>query len=55
MKYNVQRYGAMPGGGLCTRQIQAAIDDCFVNGGGEVVVPESRCDPDGAFRSQMVL
>lgn len=39
MKYNVQDYGALPGGALCTRQIQRAIDDCFLNGGGEVTVP----------------
>ena len=40
MKYNVQDYGALPNGELSTRQIQSAIDDCFLHGGGEVIIPE---------------
>lgn len=39
MIYNVQKYGAMPNGALCTKALQHAIDDCFQNGGGKVVVP----------------
>ena len=37
MTYSIQDYGALPNGSLCTKQIQAAIDACFLNGGGEVV------------------
>ena len=40
MKFNIQHYGALPNGALCTSQIQSAIDDCFLNGGGEVLIPE---------------
>ena len=40
MKFNIQHYGALPNGALCTSQIQNAIDDCFLNGGGEVIIPE---------------
>lgn len=39
MVYNVLDYGARANGRLCTENIQRAIDDCFINGGGEVVVP----------------
>ena len=42
MIYNVKDYGATADGRLCTRQIQDAIDACFLSGGGEVVVPEGR-------------
>ena len=40
MTYNIVDYGAISNGALCTKQIQRAIDDCFLNGGGEVVIPE---------------
>ena len=40
MIYNVIDYGAKQGGNLCTKEIQNAIDACFLAGGGEVVVPE---------------
>ena len=40
MLYNILDYGAKTDGVLCTKQIQSAIDDCFLNGGGEVVIPE---------------
>ena len=40
MTYDIQNYGALPNGELCTRQIQSAIDDCFLNGGGVVAIPE---------------
>ena len=39
MKCNVQNYGALPNGELCTDKIQSAIDACFLNGGGEVQIP----------------
>lgn len=38
MTYNIISYGAKEGDSLCTKQIQHAIDDCFLNGGGEVVI-----------------
>ena len=39
MIYNVQNFGATTDGQLTTAAIQRAIDECFQNGGGEVVVP----------------
>lgn len=40
MIISVTEYGALPNGRLCTREIQNAIDDCFLRGGGEVVIPK---------------
>ncbi len=40
MIYNIVDYGAVSNGALCTEQIQRAIDDCFLHGGGEVIIPE---------------
>lgn len=40
MIYNVKDFGAYPNGRLCTKEIQSAIDACFLAGGGEVTVPE---------------
>lgn len=38
--YNITDYGASADGKtLCTQNIQSAIDDCYKNGGGRVVVP----------------
>ena len=37
--YNILDYGAVESDLLQTKAIQAAIDDCFLAGGGEVVVP----------------
>ena len=37
--YDIVAYGAKTDGSLCTQAIQAAIDACFLAGGGEVVVP----------------
>lgn len=37
--YLITDYGAVPGNELCTEKIQAAIDACYLNGGGNVVVP----------------
>ena len=42
MIYNVLDYGAVSDGKLCTEEIQKAIDDCFLQGGGEVVIPQGR-------------
>ena len=39
MAYNILDYGALSNGKLCTKNIQKAIDDCFLNGGGEVQIP----------------
>ncbi len=39
----VTDYGAVPGSGsLQTAYIQAAIDDCFLSGGGEVTIPAGK-------------
>lgn len=40
MTCNINDFGAVAGGKLCTKEIQSAIDACFLSGGGEVVVPE---------------
>ncbi len=37
--YNILDYGAEPSDQLQTERIQAAIDACFLAGGGEVIVP----------------
>lgn len=39
MNYNILDYGAKSNGDICTAAIQTAIDNCFLNGGGEVIVP----------------
>ena len=39
MQYNICDYGATTDGRLCTKEIQAAIDACFLAGGGEVTIP----------------
>lgn len=39
MVYSIVDYGALADGKLCTDKIQKAIDDCFLNGGGEVAIP----------------
>ena len=40
MIYNIKDFGALSDGKLCTKEIQSAIDTCFLAGGGEVVIPE---------------
>ena len=45
MVYNILDYGAKADGTLCTNQIQKAINDCFLNGGGEVVTPRCGYEP----------
>ena len=42
MTYNILDYGARSDSGLVTREVQSAIDACYLAGGGEVVVPEGR-------------
>ncbi|MBR2896745.1 MAG: glycoside hydrolase family 28 protein, partial [Oscillospiraceae bacterium] len=37
--YNIRDYGACTSDKLQTAKIQTAIDDCFLAGGGRVVVP----------------
>lgn len=56
MLFNVLDYGAISCGGLCTREIQKAIDDCFLQGGGEVIVPEGKYLVGGLrLRSEVTL
>lgn len=56
MQFNIEEYGAVSGGGLCTAQIQKAIDECFLQGGGEVVIPEGRFLTGGIrLRSNVML
>lgn len=42
MNYNIVDLGASPDGKLCTESIQKAIDECYLSGGGEVIVPCGR-------------
>lgn len=37
--YSILDYGALPNGEIMTERIQAAIDACFLAGGGRVVIP----------------
>ena len=39
-QFPIIQYGALLSDRLQTRAIQSAIDDCFLSGGGEVVIPE---------------
>ena len=39
MDINIFDYGSLDTGKPCTRYIQKAIDDCFLSGGGEVIIP----------------
>lgn len=39
MKYNIIDFGAEMSDKLQTKQIQAAIDRCYLDGGGEVIIP----------------
>jgi len=39
MRYNITDFGAVVSDSLQTEAIQAAIDKCFLDGGGEVVIP----------------
>ena len=56
MEYNIVDYGAISNGELCTKQIQKAIDDCFLNGGGEVIIPEGKYLTGGLrLRSNVTL
>ena len=45
LKINIKDLGAVENGSLNTKIIQKAIDDCFLNGCGEVIIPE------GTFRT----
>ena len=56
MPHNVLDYGAVSGEGLCTKPIQDAIDACFLQGGGEVIVPSGRFLTGGLrLRSNVTL
>ncbi len=39
MKYNILDFGAVVSDQLQTKAIQSAIDKCFLDGGGEVIIP----------------
>jgi len=54
--FNVIDFGAVSNGELCTREIQSAIDACFLSGGGEVVIPEGEYVVGGLrLRSNVTL
>ena len=57
MIYNIKDYGAVGDGNtLDTKSIQAAIDECFKNGGGEVVIPQGQfVTGDIRIRSNVTL
>ena len=38
-KYNISDFGALSDGTLQTEKIQRAIDECFLSGGGIVIIP----------------
>ncbi len=42
MIYNITDFGARADAGLCTKEVQAAIDACYLAGGGEVTVPAGK-------------
>ena len=55
-KYLITDFGARPDGSLSTAAIQAAIDACYLAGGGEVVVPAGQFLTGGIrLRSSMTL
>ncbi|MBQ7901873.1 MAG: hypothetical protein IJ365_07945 [Clostridia bacterium] len=55
-EYIITDYGAKADGGMCTEAIQHAIDDCFANGGGRVVVPDGTFVTGGVrLRSNVTL
>lgn len=54
--YPITEFGARPDGTLGTAAIQAAIDACFLAGGGEVVIPAGRFLTGGVrLRSRVTL
>ena len=56
MIHNVRDYGAIDGGKICTKEIQSAIDACFLAGGGEVIIPEGEFFTGGLrLRSNVTL
>ncbi len=56
LSVSVKEFGACADGTLQTTKIQAAIDHCFLNGGGEVVIPEGEYLTGGIrLRSDITL
>ena len=54
--YNILDYGAIEADLLQTKAIQAAIDDCFLSGGGDVIIPSGIYRTGGLrIRSNVVL
>ena len=39
-EFNVKDFGAASDGTLQTEKIQSAIDACYLEGGGKVIIPE---------------
>ncbi|MFL6561418.1 MAG: glycoside hydrolase family 28 protein, partial [Bacillus sp. (in: firmicutes)] len=37
--YNITEFGAYNDGSICTQSIQKAIDEAFLNGGGQILIP----------------
>ena len=42
MRYYVTDFGAKSDGSICTEQIQKAVDECYLAGGGEVIIPAGK-------------
>ncbi len=56
LKFNIADYGAVPSDFLQTELIQKVIDDCFLKGGGEVIIPAGIYRVGGLrLRSNVIL
>ena len=55
-EFNVKDFGALADGTLQTEKIQSAIDACFIEGGGKVIIPEGEFLTGGIrLRSNITL
>ena len=55
-EFNVKDFGAASDGTLQTEKIQSAIDACFIEGGGKVIIPEGEFLTGGIrLRSNITL
>ena len=55
-EFNVKDFGAASDGTLQTEKIQSAIDACFIEGGGKVIIPEGEYLTGGIrLRSNITL
>lgn len=56
MKYYIDQFGEKTDGRLYTKEIQRAIDECFLAGGGEVIIPPGTYRTGGLrLRSNVTL